>query len=990
MPERREGGLRARLRRAREAHGVPAGAGVAVGLGAYAGIAAQVPPTAGAVPVSLSVFSSLVVGGGTYLEARRRARLRDPRRPAVPPRRVTVVYHPADATGGHWVQACLRAVPGVEVGSRPWDAAPAGGWELLVLSTTWELLADTGFEPADPARLLVVRMEDCAVPPRLAAREIVDIGGADEAAASGTLLAALARHGVIGAVGPAAAQLPSAAGIPFPRMGPAVANLRPPDPGFVGRDRLLREVRERLVRGAGDGVAVTALRGLGGVGKSSTAVNYAHRYRRHYEIVWWLTADSPTDLRGSLLKLALALGVAEQADADQMIAELWAELRRRSGWLLIYDNADEGSELAGHWPPGGGHLLITSRLSDLAGLVAPDACLEVPPLDDRTAAAMLCEQTGRDEEAAALAVARMLGQLPLALAHAVAYVRLSGLTLEEYRQTLESRLDHILERFRPDPNEKPVAMTWSLSLRRANEQEPLALDLMRLWAMLAPDRISRDLLGPLTGRLPGAAGDPVAYHLAVQPLARYSLIRVDDGEVSVHRLVQAVVRLEMTPEEGARWLETATLALAEVFPERVNESGRWPVCSRLLAHVLAVHANLRRLERALPAGRPAPPALERTGAPLGALLHAVGRYLIERSGYDVAVEPLDAARALRARAHGERSEQVAETWLCQGIAQFRLADIEAARASVQGALDTMEAVRGPDDPALYKFLLWRCWVLMEFSELDGAYASAERGHRLIAEHCPPDDPRLPEIDDARATVRWRQGHFREAVGMMRGVVETLRGMYGEEDGRTLVAEGGLAYFGHDLGVLLGDREMLAATAERLTAVSDALADRFGDTHFRVIEQRKTLAAVLIALGDHAGAARLLAPVVATYRSTLGKHPSTVQAEKLYAVALAHRGEAEEALLLMREGLLLYEGLYGADHPYVAEILAEYGPVLAAVGRNEEAAEALRGTLTIVERCYGPGHPKLVRPALALAALPGVPADEAARLRERAERIRATA
>ncbi|GAA2401386.1 hypothetical protein GCM10010191_05820 [Actinomadura vinacea] len=425
-----------------------------------------------------------------------------------------------------------------------------------------------------------MRVEECAAPSVPGPGPIVDIAGLPESAACAALVRGLVARGALAEADlPAGAEPPSGDGVPYPQDGPAITNLGPPEPGFLGREDLLRRLRAALVRGdAHDDVRVAVVWGLGGVGKTSVAVNFAHRFRRHYEIVWWLTAERSADLRTGLLRLAAELGVPEQADADRMINELWRALCGRGRWLLIYDNA--GAEPVRHWPAGGGgHVLVTSRRSDWAGPADPERRFEVRPMAAGAAVRLLCERTGDDDVRSAQAIADALGRLPLALAHAAAYSRQAALPLREYLRLLDGSLEQVLSRFRPDDHVQPVAMTWNLSLARAGEDVPETLDLMRLWSMLAPVRIPRGLLrGPADGargRLAAITGDPLSYDLAVQRLARYSLIGVDAEHVQVHRLVQTVVRLDMEPADAAEWLEAAAILLERRFPQAADDSARW-------------------------------------------------------------------------------------------------------------------------------------------------------------------------------------------------------------------------------------------------------------------------------------------------------------------------------------------------------------------------------------------------------------------------------
>lgn len=1018
-----------RLPRTLRAHRMPAAAGLVVGLGAYSGFAAQVPVSAGVGPTALGVFSSVIAAGGAYvgLLHERSRRLPEGDGSGGPVSRVLVVtFHPADASHAEWVAAALSSAAHTRVETRSWGAFSAlsgtddEAWEIMVISSTSRIVTESdGTEhgcpesPRSRDRLVAVCVDAWAEPSLPEARQTIELDGQQEGAAYTTLMHGLTACGAldIGDWPPQPEPLPSGRGVMFPGDGARVTNLPPPDPAFLGRDDLTRLIRAGLVQEHGpDQASAVALWGLGGVGKSAVAAHYAHRFGGNYEIVWWLNAESPAELRHGLLMLAAELGVGEQADTDRMLVELWRVLRGRRRWLLIYDNADAdavpGTGPVQHWPTGrDGHVLFTSARSDWGGLIDPSLCLEVRPMTEDTAVRLLCAGAADNDRDSARAISQLLGGLPLALAHAAAYCRQAAVPLRDYQLLLDNSFSSVLARFRPDDRMQPVAMTWSLLLTRAGEQMPETLDLVRLWAMLAPVRIPRDLLAPpapgtaanpppprrMPGGLAELADDSVSYHLAVRRLARYSLISVEAEHVHVHRLVQAVVRLDLG-HAAVKWLEAAAVLLTDRFPRDVQDNARWRDCAELLPHVLALQARYREQSRTMETSYgDAESGLDLAWASveelLGELLSRAGHYLIERSVYGEAREPIETALALRERVHGRRSPQWAETALWHSVLLYRLADITAARAVVDAALRVREETAGPEAPLLCPFLVWRCRILVEFSELEEAWRSAERALQILeSARIPRDDDRRVQIDDLRCTVLWRRGDFRHALRLMEQTVAVLRAAHGEGNDRTLVALGRMAFIESELGSLLGDRAMLYRARARVTEATATLARRYGDDHFEVMEQRRTLAAVLCGLGEFASAERLLRRAAVAYRETLGAHPSTVAAEKLHAVALARLGEFEAADEIMCRSRAFYENLYGPGHPYVAEVLVEHGPILAAHGDVDAAARHLRRARRIYEERYGRRHPKLITVLTGLAALAGSP-EEAAGLREQVGRMR---
>ena len=370
---------------------------------------------------------------------------------------------------------------------------------------------------------------------------------------------------------------------------------------FTGRTEMLAALGERLDAGR---VAVVALRGLGGVGKSQLALEYAHRKRQsgRYQLVGWVRADSLVTVAEDLAVLAPILGLPEDGTVGEVAAQVVGALGLRPDWLVVFDNAQSPGDLVGMLPGGGGHVLITSRNRAWSGVATQ---VDLGEFSRAEAVEFLCQRSGSDEPAAAGELAEELGDLPLALAQAAAYIDTRSMTIGGY---LELYRDPVLARRLRDAGldsvEYPasVARTWLLSFTQLSADHPAAVELLRLCAFLDPDDIALDLL--IAGRkdtgevLAGVLGNQLECTEVVGVLAATSLASVPaENHLRVHRLVQAVTRDQLDDDHAAKWAKRALDLVEAISPPAPADYRSWPMYAKLAPHIEAVagHANSYRI-----------------------------------------------------------------------------------------------------------------------------------------------------------------------------------------------------------------------------------------------------------------------------------------------------------------------------------------------------------------------------------------------------------
>ena len=374
------------------------------------------------------------------------------------------------------------------------------------------------------------------------------------------------------------------------------------NPYFTGREEFLhklsRELSERRPKRYNHRIA---LYGLGGVGKTQIALEYAYRHESDYSFVFWISAADQGQLLSGFVDIAKTTGCVRSEDKPQNVAKSVLKwLRVTEGWLLIIDNLDDITIADGYLPAtsGAGHTLITTRNKNSDGI--PAEGIEVMVMDAAECVRLLLDRTKLADTAQIQAEARNivqeLGYLPLAIEQAAGYIRNSQ-NIEEYLETYKTQRREFLN-WRREGNHLynyTVGTAWKMSLRQLQTRFPNSIVLIHHLVFLNPDEILLEFIKSgmqaVQRELREIIENKLLLRESLDALESYSLIRVFSGQkIRIHRLVQAVIQDDLDAQIRSRVISDVLRLGLRSFPNISDETQR-QLCRRYRWQVVACLEN---------------------------------------------------------------------------------------------------------------------------------------------------------------------------------------------------------------------------------------------------------------------------------------------------------------------------------------------------------------------------------------------------------------
>jgi tetratricopeptide (TPR) repeat protein len=776
---------------------------------------------------------------------------------------------------------------------------------------------------------------------------------------------------------------------------------------FTGRDAVLRELREELrSRGTAIVLQVPTIRGIGGVGKTQVALEYAHRFKEDYDVVWWLNCEPPQYVDASLVDLGkqlrevFAASVPEEGGADAVTRQVLQYLSERAAerWLLIYDNAEDIPAIKRLLPSGGGHVLITSRDERWDDRAAQSKVLRLGYFERRESISHLRRRLPLIAADDAEQVADQLGDMPLAMAAAGALLASSKMPVSEYLGRLRE------EPVRQLPEGHPlleypdaVAKAWHLSLDELGRRSAAAARLLRIWAVMVPEIsfeliYSDSMVGILRG-LDSGISEPTMITRLVKQIERLALIKVEYSarQVVVHRVVQTVVRERMSAAEleAARY-DAHTLLVAARPKGEVDDPRTWPAFRQIWPHLRPSQAELdpreqvrdllidrvryHRQRGALESGRGRSRTIENAWAPwLAAETDPEIAKSLRKQLYRL---QFNTANILRELGKFEESRALDEAVL---DGQRELLGDEhphtlQSRSSLAGDLRALGKYKEAlaldrttyDSWALssgfgedYAGTLRAANNLALSSLMNGDFRDALRRDRQtlkrrLALYGSPGHPLPLESGIAVGRDLIEAGRYKEAARMMTEVAAQSHESLGDDARMTLNAQ-------LWLGIAVrcaGDPEQAAV---HIDAAVSGLSSGFGVDSSDALTGRLSQALNQLALGQFTNGRVVLEEVLAAYEERLSPaHPNALICRLNLAAAQCLEDDytaARQQIELAVDGLTAQLGL---DHPYTLAANLVRANVLAKTGSLQDAAALEELVLAGRARVLGSQHPDTLR------------------------------
>ena len=725
---------------------------------------------------------------------------------------------------------------------------------------------------------------------------------------------------------------------------------------FTGREALLESLHDQFNQTKTLALTQTqAIHGLGGIGKTQTAMEYAYRYSHEYRHLLWMGAATRDTLINDFVTIADLLHLPGKDEQNQMLTvsavKQW--LTENQNWLLILDNADDFAVIGDFLPTGdNGHILITTRVQAVGSIAHGIAVGKMDEAEGtmfllRRARVLAADaplaQAAETDRSCAAAIVSVMDGLPLALDQAGAYIEDTGCGLSSYLDLYKTRQKDLLQRRGTILSDHPesVATTWSLSFQRIEQANHAAADLLRLCAFLDPDAIPEEIFiegaSDLGSTLMSVAADPLKLDKAIAEVLRYSLMRRNMKEkmLSIHRLVQVVVQAEMNQKMQRQWAERAMRAVNHTLPE--IKRATLPRGQRLLPHT-QVCATLNDQY-----GFVFPEAAH--------LLMWTGTYLVAHAEYQQEEFLTQRALAIQEQMPGPTRPTITTKVVSLGPSSLEQGRNKEAESLYQRALKIREQALGPEhlDTAETLSALADLYLYQNRDQYEQAERLYQRALKIYEQALGPEHRNTASILNDLGTLYWWQDRYQEAESRYKQALAIREQVFGPEHPVTAISLRGL-------GLLYSEQGKYKEAEAHYQQALNIRKQVFGPEHLATATILDDLGRLYSVQGRYKEAESQFDQALAIRKQVSGpKHPDTVISLRNLGLLYYQQDKCQKAEPLFQQALEIYEKVWGPKHLSTVSSLDNLGTLYTELGRYKESEPLLQRALAICEQAPEQDH-----------------------------------
>lgn len=762
-------------------------------------------------------------------------------------------------------------------------------------------------------------------------------------------------------------------------------NLPRQDHNFVGRADLLKELDRLLQEGQNfkqtttlkdnpsKKLAIIPCAGIGGAGKTELALHYIRHSTHAYTLRAWFPSEKRAQLNEAYTAFANRLGYKnENPSIENVILYVKDWLAKHPGWLLVFDNVESYQEIAAFLPEQGGHIIITTRYRNWPEkfpILPVDVMLEVDAVALMESLTNPCQEEG--EKKAVKKLVAQLGNLPLAIAQAGAYIKQNNIAVSEYLELYRHHSQELLKdgTLPEDTSSPPVANTWNISLasiaKEAQTDSDLALapEVLTVCAYLNSEQISRKmLLTWLKETHPKLPSPQLTLNKILKKLHLYSLINFEGVEyVSIHRLVQTVLRNQHKqikvngkkslyfPIITLEWYKNLLKNFYACFRVGMLNVDEEKYQIELLPHLQALVDHYQKL---WPNER---------GPELAEMLQAIGYIYTYYAGNVKAAEVyLNQALVIKKKHYGDAHIETAKLLTYLGFMNGELGNLEEAKKQLENSLALKEQYYGKTHLEIASTLNSLAELYIYMGDPKKALEFANRALAVKKMYYPLNHRGLTENYSILGFVYTELAEYKTAKTYLEQALNIIEKYYGKDNYR-------VANIAHFLGfdcLYLGEYQRAKALCERAVKIR---RDAFGINYFKISNPLLILGVVYQKLGYLKEGKALAEQAMSMRKLSYGENSPRIFAGAIFlSMTYLELNQLNEAKALLEKSSKFFESNLGKDHYGVGCCLQTLGEVYLRLGSLVEAKETLERALKIQKSFYNENNLLVAKTSLSLA------------------------